>query len=398
MPRGPIPKPAGLCPSCARPTSIWKRGFCHTCYTRGLNQGAIQKLERPDAPLTELQVELLEGMMLGDGCLYRHKPTHLPYLAVQRKLEDQPYLEWQAQQFQGYMKKPVYTGEVTDKRTENTYYWCRFVTRRVEAFAATYARWYPDDIKRVPNEMQLTPLTLAVWFADDGSCCPSCSPWRIKAKIATHGFKASEVERLAHLLTQRYQAHFGVGRDRERFFLHTADAGARSLAKEIDPLMSLLGMDRKCRWREPSVRFYENSPKIQPGWKSKGLALGPVNQSEHGPDEDTQGHRPTEAPALDGEHEKRKQRHKHIGGFLELDEHRPTLLPDTSTVQDAPRSLLHPDPDPRMGPGSKERQAGLSMSPCSSTCSTVQAGLARDHRGGGVGSPMFMNSPVSYTG
>lgn len=211
-------------------------------------------------------MELLEGMMLGDGCLYRHKPTHLPYLAVQRKLEDQPYLEWQAQQFKTYMKKPVFTGQVTDKRTGNTYHWCRFVTRRVEAFDSIYARWYLDGVKRVPDDVQLTPLILAAWFADDGNCCPSCSPWRIKAKIATHGFRSSEVERLAHLLTQRYQAHFGVGRDGELFFIHTADAGARSLATEIDPFMSLLAMDRKCRWREPSVRFYENPPEAQSGW------------------------------------------------------------------------------------------------------------------------------------
>lgn len=266
MPRGPTPKPAGICPSCNRFTSSWTRGYCKSCYVRCLRSGTIQKLDRPKERLTALQEELLEGLMLGDGCLYRRKTTHLPYLSVQRKLEDIVYLNWQAQQFKAHMKRLPYTGETYDQRTRKTYGWCRFVTRRSKAFVEPYGRWYLEGNKEVPDDVKLTPLSLAIWFADDGWCGSSCSPWRIKMKISTHGFKPHGVERLADLLTQRYHSHFGVGRDGKHFFIHTADVGARALALEIDPMMLQLGMERKCSWREPAVRFYENPPNPQPGW------------------------------------------------------------------------------------------------------------------------------------
>ncbi len=45
----------------------------------------------------------------------------------------------------------------------------RFTTRRYPVFTA-YWRWiYRDGRKRVPPDIELAPLSLAVWFMDDGA-------------------------------------------------------------------------------------------------------------------------------------------------------------------------------------------------------------------------------------
>ena len=81
MPRGP--KPDIICPRCnrkARPV----RGYCINCANVLVKSGELEKIQVDNTPkvLTKYQEEILTGLMLGDGCLYRRKETHTPYLLI----------------------------------------------------------------------------------------------------------------------------------------------------------------------------------------------------------------------------------------------------------------------------------------------------------------------------
>lgn len=261
MGRGPKPKPPGVCPQCEKFTGTWVRGRCSTCYVRQMRRGEIQKKPRPELPqnLTERQKEVLTGHLLGDGCLYRRKVTHTPYLSIDRARTDKLYSEWTACEF-GNLSLPLVDRDVVDLRTGKTYRQTCYTTHRSTLFTEFYERWYPNNKKTLPKLLTMTPLVLAVWMCDDGNVRTTCAPHRFQLKLSTMGFTELEVERLAAMLRDRYHENFYPVNEGGKFYLASADAGTRAFLCEIDSVFPD-PMNRKAVWRKPGARFYENVPR-----------------------------------------------------------------------------------------------------------------------------------------
>jgi hypothetical protein len=210
--------------------------------------------------LTELQEQVLTGLMLGDGCLYRRKLTHNPYLMVGRGRHDKAYLLWQAEIFKDFLKRPAYDCEETDKRSGKVYKASRFVTRRASIFARWYKKWYPDGKKKLAKSFKLTPLILAIWFCDDGHIKNTCAKWRFRLQLSTDGFEKKDVERLVTVLSKRYNEKFILTPAKGHYRITTSDAGARAFLREIDPVMPA-SMSRKIIWRDTGCFFGKDIPK-----------------------------------------------------------------------------------------------------------------------------------------
>jgi len=252
-----------LCPRCNRRLKQ-RRGYCISCYSYLINKGIISKLEKPSVPevLTTGQEQVLVGLMLGDGCLYCHKSTFNPSLQVQRGLIDKEYHDWTVNLFRPFVSYDK-ESQHYDKRTGKTYRFVRMNTRACSVFKNYYNQWYLNKRKRLPDNLELTPLTLAIWFADDGNMRASCSPHRLVMKLSTNGFTITEAKRLSAMLSERFNAYFGISLNRGQPTIISADAGSRAFAKEIDSTMPE-SMLRKAYWRFPQARFYHNVPKAAP--------------------------------------------------------------------------------------------------------------------------------------
>jgi hypothetical protein len=210
-----------------------------------------------------LQKEVLEGLMLGDGCLYRRRPTHTPYLKVSRATRDLGYLEWTADFFKDFMARPVSSGSRCDARTGNTYYGSSLTTRRCKVFREPYERWYGSGMKRVPKDVLLTPVSMAVWFADDGNVRSTYASWRLQLKLSTQGFPPEDTEYLHNLLEARFGTSWTTVPQGDGKVLSASDEGSRAFLKCIDPVFPP-GIDRKTYWRRPEARFYINQPEPPP--------------------------------------------------------------------------------------------------------------------------------------
>ena len=260
MKRGPKPKMPAAC-SCGKVCQL-KRGYCHTCYCRKLKSGELQKLEHKELPqcLTHRQTQYLTGSLLGDGCLFKHKPTHKPYFAVQRQKLDEEYNRWEVDMLGEFVCK-AYDGVSYDKRTEKHYEWVKLRTHRTDVFESFYVAWYPQGKKIVPADLELSPLSLAVWFADDGYV-RDIENGRLQIKLSTHGFDLQSVELLTSLLASRYNEYFGITLDQDKPIIYASDSGAWAFCKEIIPVFPL-AMRRKMTWSH-----MEEKPKT-------------VNKAEH---------------------------------------------------------------------------------------------------------------------
>lgn len=127
--------------------------------------------------LTDEQRSVLVGSLLGDGHLMA--PSEKTARLVERHSTTQePYLRWKAGLL-GPLVSSVYTVQKKDAHTGKVYAGVEFATHSLECLHPYYDLFYPaPDRKRVfPASLGglLTPLALAVWFMDDGSCGPRIS-------------------------------------------------------------------------------------------------------------------------------------------------------------------------------------------------------------------------------
>lgn len=107
--------------------------------------------------LDDVRKEILTGSMLGEGCIRREK-QHSYNFRLSHCKEQEEYAKFKTEFFEG-------TSYI--RESDNAYL---FDSKKSQAFESYYRDWYVEDKKCiVPKGIKLTPLTLAIWFLDDGS-------------------------------------------------------------------------------------------------------------------------------------------------------------------------------------------------------------------------------------
>lgn len=113
--------------------------------------------------LTQRQYDVLIGTILGDGYIYPKGKVQ-----IEQSHKQKEYLDWKFQE----LRSLAYPGEPAcvkrfDKRTNEIYISYRFWLRQY--FRPWRELLYPDNTKVFPENLVISPLSLAVWYMDDGS-------------------------------------------------------------------------------------------------------------------------------------------------------------------------------------------------------------------------------------
>lgn len=195
------------------------------------------KTERdlPNA-FTPKQLELIIGSLLGDGCLRKvETPDENSYYTEQHGPDQYGYLHYKYKELQPFSSslKPKSNYKVLQPAKNGMPYKVDYNQIRTSFIFDTYAsplftalekKWYKRDtsgeyeyiqrgktwcrVKQLPDDLNLTPFIVAIWYYDDGS-----SNWRNdkdhhKGKcrrsrricLCTQSFSKEECERLTDLL------------------------------------------------------------------------------------------------------------------------------------------------------------------------------------------------------
>jgi hypothetical protein len=225
--------------------------------------------------LSSTQNQILTGLMLGDGCLF--VGTNTASLSVDRSAADIEYLKHNFECFEEYCKSGIKVYNRTQKINGNVkqYSFAKFSTRRIEEFYDIYHKWYKNRTKIIPSDLELTPLIIAIWFCDDGNIkLRGKNKDKIYLRFCTDGFTVEENNRLAKLLSNRYNEYFLVqnigvnikGQIKSRIVAH--DYVARKLCKDIDKYMPQ-SMIRKAKWREPQIKLFDPYQGVLPNFKHR---------------------------------------------------------------------------------------------------------------------------------
>lgn len=205
------------------------RCYCIICYNKLLKNGIIYPLNK-DTPkiLTDRQVQIINGLLLGDGHIERRKLTCNSILKVERSIKDEQYLIDNFKEFEQICpSKPKY------RKRNGVFAFINFYTRSLNLLNSFHNEWYVNKIKILPQdiEYQLTPLTCAIWFCDDGFIYNNRNTLGIK--LCTHSFSKLENERLCESLNKILKSFFIVSKvknkDKNKYYYTISGANETAI-------------------------------------------------------------------------------------------------------------------------------------------------------------------------
>jgi len=146
-------------------------------------------------------IELLDGTLLGDGWLCGYNKSARYGLEQNNK----PYLKWMRNKFHNF---DIKFGKVHDKITTASGIAKRFgrpppeedkeyLTYSINSLSyrelkEQHLRWYPDGDKIVPKDVHITPLSVFIWYLEDGTINYKRTEGELT--FCTDGFKTDGVK------------------------------------------------------------------------------------------------------------------------------------------------------------------------------------------------------------
>lgn len=148
--------------------------------------------------LTKKQEDIMLGSILGDGCINLTKTAGKYHYYLQQSDKNQDYIFWFYKELE-----PIFISPTKQRKNNKQWY---LHSHYLETFAFLRNKFYPNGNKIIPKDigsLLLSPLSLAVWFMDDGTLDyrpnDHCS-----FSIATHSFSLGDVKCLTDTLKKNF--------------------------------------------------------------------------------------------------------------------------------------------------------------------------------------------------
>lgn len=149
--------------------------------------------------LSEFQKAVLVGTILGDACLEGNWSKTNYRLQVRQSVDQEDYVTWKYDIFKNIVLTPPQHYERTNS------VWFRTISHT--DITELYRLFYPQGKKIIPEsvigELLRNPITLAVWFMDDGNLVRKNGEVR-GYHLNTQSFSEEENEFLCKVLLSTY--------------------------------------------------------------------------------------------------------------------------------------------------------------------------------------------------
>jgi LAGLIDADG DNA endonuclease family protein len=172
--------------------------------------------------LSEVQRAIVLGSLLGDGSM-RCKTNAL--LEINHAASQRAYVDWKYDHLIDLVRTPP-----RPRRGNGSRVAYRFVTRSLPALTPYFHLFYKAGRKKVP-EIELSALTLAVWFMDDG--CKS----RNAVYLNTQQFDMVGQELLVRLLKEQWDIGATLNRDKCYRRIRVSVDGTTRFGRLVEPYL-----------------------------------------------------------------------------------------------------------------------------------------------------------------
>ena len=177
--------------------------------------GKIRVVDNTVGSLTQEQKALIIGTILGDGYLRIIPRRNNAFLEVNHSINQKDYVDWKYRILKSIVKSGPRLRKGNGHRIA-----CRFYTRSMSEITQLFRTFYQNGKKVIPENLNLEPLGLAVWFMDDGSRS------RNSLYINSQQFNLGDQIKLQKLLLDRFGIRSTLNKDKiyQRIRIVTEDA------------------------------------------------------------------------------------------------------------------------------------------------------------------------------
>lgn len=169
--------------------------------------------------LTKEQKSILIGCLLGDGTMRKKVNA---YFEVNHAYKQKELVDWMFTKFENLVLTPPKWRKGNGNREAY-----RFFTRSLPVLTPFYDYFYKEGKKIIPFNLKMNPLTLAIWFMDDGSKS------RSSVYFNTQQFTRKEQVRLINYLKDQFGLESTLNRDKKYFRIRIRTESTKKLVKMI---------------------------------------------------------------------------------------------------------------------------------------------------------------------
>lgn len=186
----------------------------------------IRKLKQ--VSFSSKQKALIEGCLLGDGCLTTSWGANSNYrFMITHSIKQQEYILWKYEQLKPFVLTPPRLYKPTQALS--------FRTISHPMLTMLRQSFYPNDKKILPDTITCilqNPLSLAVWFMDDGNAIVR-SGKIVGYHLNTQSFSLTENRLLVELLKELYGINANVERNRNSYRVAIWQKDSRKIFRSI---------------------------------------------------------------------------------------------------------------------------------------------------------------------
>ena len=192
---------------------------------------------RNDIKLSNLNKEVLLGTLLGDSCFHNDKTEGSNYSVSCSQGEKQlSYLLYKQKLLSNILHSTNINKSISGYNTSNNVH--SFHTKAFTELTNFIEKFCLKNNKKYITELwanNLTPLSLAIWYMDDGTI--SIGKGSIYIRIATNAYSLEEQNNLINALYYNYNIHANVHLDKRSntYFLSMRTHDAYNFCKLIAP-------------------------------------------------------------------------------------------------------------------------------------------------------------------
>jgi len=107
----------------------------------------------------------------------------------------------------------------------------RFTTRSLPELTEIYRKFYEPGHKIIPDDLKIHPLSLTVWFMDDG-----CKSYRA-IYLNTQKFNITEQKKLALMLKRQFDIKTSLNKDKKYYRLRIAVSSVGKFLELLKPYL-----------------------------------------------------------------------------------------------------------------------------------------------------------------
>lgn len=146
--------------------------------------------------LSENVIELIDGFLLGDGCIRINKINIIKTGRLTCGVEYEEFCKYFSNIFKIYK---MCAKSTKHKKMKSGILWYSYSKFHPDLYLQ-YQRWYKyrdgKFIKSVPTDVRITPISVMMWYLGDGSLVTSEDNSTVMLRLSTDGFTKDEVEYL----------------------------------------------------------------------------------------------------------------------------------------------------------------------------------------------------------